>query len=188
MEVLVESLFNAMHEQLKISSSMLAFVQARVSAESFVRNECALAAFNSLDSEKYHVHMEKRYKGKTVDLLIHKVENGIQTKEPAYQFELKMAWPGGLDGNAAGVNHDLAALQGRENAWALVLFFAFEKTDKGCPYQPTKMSFEDGLGQFVRAVEAKAGPRMWNSSAFDMISGNSVGKACLMAWPAATPV
>lgn len=180
----VQSLFNAMHEQLKSSSSMLAFVQARVSAESFVRNECALAVFNSLDSEKYHVHMEKKYEGKTVDLLIHKVENGIQRKEPALQFELKMAWPGGLDQNAAGVNHDLDALQGRENAWALVLFFAFEKAVKGFPYQPTGVSFEDGLRQFVGKVDA--GPPTWKSSVFDMSFGNSVGKAGLMAWPATT--
>jgi hypothetical protein len=183
-DILVEPLFNAMHEQLKNSASMLAFVQARVSAESFARNECALAAFNFLDREKHHVHMEKKHKGKIVDLLIYKVENGTQSKEPACQFELKMAWPGGLDQNAAGVNHDLHALQGRENAWALVLFFAFEKADKGFPYQPTGGSFEDVLRQFVSKVGA--GSPTWKSSVFDMSFGNSVGKACLMAWLART--
>ena len=184
MDILVESLFNAMHDQLKRSSSMLAFVQARVSAESFVRNECALAVFNSLDGAKYHVHMEKKYEGKTVDLLIHKVEDGIQRKEPVLQFELKMAWHGGWLQNAAGVNHDLDALQGRENAWSLVLFFAFEKANKGFPYQPTGISFEDGLRQFVGKVNA--GPPTWKSPVFDMSFGDSVGKACLMAWPATT--
>jgi hypothetical protein len=185
-DILVESLFNAMHEQLKNSASMLAFVQARVSAESFARNECALAAFNFLDSEKYHVHMEKKHKGKIVDLLIYKVENGTQSKEPECQFELKMAWPGGLDQNAAGVNHDLYALQGRENAWALVLFFAFEKTDKGYPYQPAKVSFEGGIREFVGKVAAA--PPTWKGSVFNMSFGNSVGKACLMAWTATSPV
>ena len=182
MDMLVESLFNAMHEQLKKSSSMLAFVLARVSSESFVRNECAFAAFNFLGSEEYHVHIEKKYKGKIVDLLIHKVENGIQKKEPAYQFELKMAWPGTLGQNLSGVRHDLSALQGRDNAWALVLFFAFEKTDKGFPFQPIEVSFEDGLRQFVDYLDV--GSPTWKSSVFHMSSGNSAGKACLMAWPA----
>jgi hypothetical protein len=181
-DMLAESLFNAMHEQLRKSSPMLAFVQARVSAESLVRNECALAAFNLLDREEYRVCIEKKYKGKFVDLLIHKVENGTQRKVPEYQFELKMAWPGSVVSNATGVRHDLDALQGRENAWALVLFFAFEKTDKGCPYQPARVSLEDGIRQFVDKLDA--GEPTWKSSVFDMSFGNSVGKACLMAWPA----
>jgi hypothetical protein len=116
MEVLLESIFSAMYEQLRKSSSMLAFMQARVSAESLVRNECALAAFNFLNSERYHVHMEKRHKGKTVDSLIHEVESGTQEEEPTYQFETKMAWLGGLAEHPNGVRHDLAALRNRENA------------------------------------------------------------------------
>jgi hypothetical protein len=186
MEVFLESIFSAMYEQLRKSSSMLAFVQARVSAESFVRNECALAAFNILDSEKYHVHMEKRHKGKTVDLLIHEVESGTQKEEPTYQFELKMAWPGGLAENPDGVRHDLAALRDRENAWALVLFFGFERTDKGFPYQPTGVVFEDGLREFLKRLAA--GSPIWKSPVFDMSFGNSVGKASLMAWPSTTPL
>jgi hypothetical protein len=184
-DTLVESLFNAMHEQLKKSSRMLAFVQARVSAESFVRNECALAACDLLDPQRYRLEMERRHQGKTIDLLIHETEDGIHKKEPAYQFELKMAWPSGLPGNAAGVKHDLDALQGRNNAWALVLFFAFETADEGVRYQPTGVGLEEGLGKFVEQVNA--GPLQWIGPPFPMLFGKSVGKACLMAWPPATP-
>ena len=185
MNNLAESLFNAMYEQLCKSSSMLAFVQARVSAESFVRNECALAAAKYLDVQKYHVHMEKKHKGKTVDLLIYEVENGMQKEEPAYQFELKMGWPGGLGENLAGVRHDLHALRNRDNAWALVLFFAFEKVEPGAPYQPTVINFEDGLQEFISRLGVGA-PR-WQSPSFQMFYGESAGKACLLAWPAASP-
>ncbi|MCK4236949.1 MAG: hypothetical protein KAX38_07500, partial [Candidatus Krumholzibacteria bacterium] len=127
MNSMTEALFNAMYERLKDSSSMLAFVQARVSGEAFVRNECAFAATNYLERKKYHVHMEKQYEGKTVDLLIYDVEDGMQKREPEYQFELKMAWPGGLAENSTGVQDDLRALQGRKNAWSLVHFFTFER-------------------------------------------------------------
>jgi len=180
MDTFIESLFTAMYEHLKRCSSMLAFVQARVSAESFVRNQCALAASRLLDDEKYQVHMEKRYKGKTIDLLIHEVEKGTKKEDPAYQFELKMAWPRGRGENSAGVRHDLRALQGRENAWVLVLYFAFDRTEPGFPYQSTKIAFEYMLKEFIDKVAA--GPPTWTSAAFDMSSGKSAGKACLVAW------
>jgi hypothetical protein len=192
-DTFVESLFDAMHDQLEKSSEKLAFVQARVSAESFVRNECALAAFNLLHSQGYRVEMERRHQHKTVDLLIYEPADPAQKNEPAYQFEIKMAWPGGLPGNAAGVKNDLVALRGRKNAWALALFFAFEEAEEGARYRPVKeVGFEDGLGLFVKELERlKAGPPQWplqwEAHAFCMSFGGSKGKACLLAWQPTSP-
>jgi len=182
---LTRDLFIAMHKQVKRRASMLAFVQARVSAESFVRNECALAASKLLDGKEYQVHMERRYKGKTIDLLIYWVEGGIKKEDPAYQFELKMAWPRGRGENSAGVRRDLEALQGRKSAWVLVLFFAFDRTEPGLPYQPKRMAFQDALTEFVGKVAV--GSPQWQGDAFPISSGRSRGKACLMAWSASTP-
>ena len=186
MDVLLNSLFNAMYDQLRSSSSMLAFVEARVSAESFMRNECAFAAFDYLGAENYHVHMEKKDNGKIVDLLIYETEKSTRKSKPLYLFELKMAWPGGLGENVIGVRKDLDSMKGRENAWALVLFFAFAETYPGFPYQPTNIKFEAGLREFVKRLDV--GAPSWRSNEFDMSCGKSLGKACLLAWPAVTPV
>ena len=51
-------LFQAMSKRMEDRGPDFAFVLARVSAESFVRNECALAASEFLRGDSYHVHME----------------------------------------------------------------------------------------------------------------------------------
>ena len=93
------SLLNEMDSQLRAVGDRLAFIQLRVSAESFVRNECAIAASRVVYDLNYHVHMEKKVQDKLVDILVVPVTDGIEDFQNAIQFEIKMAWPGGLREN-----------------------------------------------------------------------------------------
>ena len=74
-------LIEKMASHLENSSERLAFVQARVSAEALVQYECAYGAHLAV-GETHHIHMEKVYRKKKVDLLI--IPNGevtVQTKK-----------------------------------------------------------------------------------------------------------
>ena len=182
MRNLALSLLGEMDSQLRSIGDRLSFVQLRVSAESFVRNECAIAANRVVYDLPYHVHMEKKVQGKVVDILVVPATDGVEDFERAIQFELKMAWPGGLKGNASGIRKDLAALAGRDSAYAVALFFAFQKSPGWTPYRPSNIDFHEGLAQFIK--EVAVGEPVFAGEPFPMISSEAVGRGQVIAWRA----
>lgn len=182
MRNLALSLLKEMDSQLRAVADRLAFVQLRVSAESFVRDECAIAASRVVYNLHYHVHMEKKVQGKKVDILVVPVTDGVEDLKTAIQFELKMAWPGGLQQNASGIKKDLAALVGRDSAYAVALFFAFQKSPDWTPYRLSNIDFHEGLAQFIREVDV--GEPVFSGEPFLIISSEAVGKGQLIAWHA----
>ena len=182
MQNLALSLLDEMDSQLRVAGDRLAFVQLRVSAESFVRNECAIAISRIVYELPYHVHMEKKVQGKIVDIIVVPVTEGKEDFKRAIQFELKMAWPGALQENASGVSKDLDALAGRDSAYAVALFFAFQKSPSWTPYKPSNIDFNRGLAQFIKEVDA--GEPVFYGEPFLMISSEAVGRGQLVAWRA----
>jgi hypothetical protein len=177
----IESLFRAMSKKLELSADRLAFVQARVSAEAFVRDECALAAHEFLPADRYHVLMEKMHKGKKVDLLIVPVKEGRENWDESYEFELKMAWPGGLKENVSGVKKDIDRLKSRRaNAWALVLYFALDSAEGWMPYKPQKLNFEQGNQKFIEDIGH--GQPYFAGDVFRFSHAGISGKDRLLAW------
>ena len=175
MRDIAETLFSEMDSQLRSVSERLAFIQLRVSAESFVRNECAIAANRAVHDLHYHVHMEKKAQGKIVDLLVVLTTDGNEDFERAIQVELKMAWPGGLPENAIGVRNDLAALANRDSAYVVALFFGFERSPDWTPYGPRKIGFQDGLAQFINFVGE--GEPVFAGEPFPIVSSEAIGRA-----------
>jgi hypothetical protein len=185
----VHLLFQAMSKRIEDRAFDFAFVQARVSAESFVRNECALAASKSLNPDSYHVHMEKRtekiLKKKTVDLLIVPIEDGKEQWNRAYEFELKMAWPGAPKGNAPEVKKDLARLRERRtSSWVLVLYFAIESSADWMPYKRCKADFQEGLERFICHLKEEEGEPIFKGNPFHFSDKGVSGDATLLAWKA----
>ena len=176
------SLLAAMTERLKAASSRFAFVQARVSAETLVRDECALAAHEMLEGRGYRVHMEKEMEGKRADLMIVPVDdNRKEDRSHACLIETKMAWPGGIGECAAYVKTDLGALAGRDNAWVLVLYFAFDESLSWLPFGRREIPFERGLIKFLDMVGPDTPIR---GDIFSFAHDGVKGRACLLAWRA----
>ena len=178
------SLLVLMTNQLKAASSRFAFVQARVSAESLVRDECALAIHEALKNKGYYILMEKNTNGKKVDLLIYPSQEDIEKKNHACLIELKMAWPRGHGECSGYVKHDLQALKGRKHAWSLVLYFAFSESLNWMPFAHRCADFEKGVREFIARVDA-GDPLLGPIFAF--AHDGVRGKAQLMAWQAQVP-
>lgn len=180
-----EQMFQAMSRRLEERSSDFAFIQARVSAESFVRDECARAASDFLRPSPYHVHMEKKLGGKKIDLLIVPIEGGREEWSRACGFEVKMAWPGAPKGNAPLVRKDLDRLrESGTDSWALVLYFAIISSVDGMPYKPRKVDFKHGLEAFIR--DLGEGDPPFRSKCFLFSHEGVSGNAVLLAWKAST--
>ena len=178
------SLLALMTNQLEAASSRFAFVQARVSAEALVRDECALAIHEALKDKGCHIHMEKNANGKKVDILIYPAQGDFEDKCNACLIELKMAWPRGHGECSRYVKHDLDALKGRKNAWSLVLYFAFSESLKWMPFAHVCADFEKGVREFIARVgygDPLLGP------IFEFENDGVRGKAQLMAWQAQVP-
>lgn len=176
-----QKILEAMTEQLKEHSSFFAFVQARVSAESLVRDTCALALHTIIGKDAYHVHMEKKVQGKKVDVIICPIKEKTECFEKACLLEFKMAWPGGLGECSHKVCGDLEALRGKHNAWSIVLFFAFSSANRWMPFGQRKFEFPEGLDEFIRRVDSGI-PIM--GPIFQFEHEDVSGDAQLLAWRA----
>mgnify|MGYP006302372487 CR=1 FL=1 len=171
-----KSVVKAMGYHLMAQSSRLAFIQSRVSAESFVRNECALAASNYL-ADKYIVHMEKKDGNKIIDILI---KPKSKQSDERYIFELKMAWPGGIGECSGKIIKDFESLKGRPNSWVIVLYFAFDNCPDWAPFGKRKKDFDEGLQDLINRINRGdpdcPGPR------FQMGYSDVKGEAQLLGW------
>jgi len=174
------NIVKAMGYHLMSQSSRLAFIQSRVSAESFVRDECSLAASIFLADLGFNVHMEKKAQNKKVDIIIVPTIDKIEDWDDRYLFELKMAWPGSLGECSKKIRSDFRALVGKSNAWVIVLYFAFTDCPQWMPYGKRKHGFEDGLINLITRID-HGDPDCYGPK-FQMSYENVKGKAQLLGW------
>lgn len=162
--------------------SRLAFIQSRVSAESFIRDECALSAAVYLADRHFNVHMEKKVIDKKVDIII--VPTDKSSKDEDWNnticFELKMAWPGGLGECSSKIRKDFDALAGKENSWIVVLYFAFTHCPPWAPFGCRKRDFDEGLKELIDRIGHEKPD--CEGSRFQMGYSEVKGEAQLLGW------
>jgi len=179
---LPELLWPEIDAQVRAHANEFAFIQARVAAESFVRNQAAMAAHRATRNLGFDARMEKKAAGKVVDLLV--TRHGEEPNaDNSVLVELKMAYPGTWTGNADEVAKDLSLLAGQPNAYSLVLYFAFTRTPRWSPYapKPKHPTFENGLAKVVEHLGRDA---VWRGRPFNLAAEDTEGKAVLLVWKA----
>ena len=113
------------------------------------------------------------------------VEDGKEEWNRAYEFELKMAWPGAPKGNAPEVKRDLARLRERgTSSWALVLYFAIESSPDWMPYKRRSVDFRQGLEAFICHLKEEEGEPIFKGNPFRFSHEGVSGDAALLAWKA----
>lgn len=180
----IQTLFDAMGEELANHGSQFAFIQLRVSAEHFVVPLCGISAervVRLLKPDQYHVYFEKRlprFKQGPVDLVLVPITNNEQDDlDNAYCFEFKMVWAKSIQQNLSGVNKDIEKLSGYDRGFIIAVLFSFDRKLDWAPY-----SHEGDMERLFKETISGVGTPMYEGHKYSISNDEIAGKLKLVAW------